>query len=77
MANKIQFEHLIKYKKEQRKLNTKTMYYINYANQYTPAGRNWETIDEAETRNEALYLLNEYRISDSTGMYKISREYYI
>jgi len=25
MANKIQFEHLMKYKKEQRKLNNKTI----------------------------------------------------
>ena len=53
------------------------MYYINYSNQYTPAGRNWETIDEAETRKEALYLLNEYRISDKQGNYKLSKQYYI
>jgi len=41
------------------------MYYINYKNDnYTPAiGYGIETIDEAETRREALYLLKEYRLS--------------
>ena len=51
------------------------MYYINYSNQYTPAGRNWETIDEASTRYEALHLLREYRISDNAGNYEISKTY--
>jgi hypothetical protein len=53
------------------------MYYINYSNQYTPAGRNWETIDEAKTRYEALHLLREYRISDNAGNYEISKTYKI
>ena len=40
------------------------MYYINYTDDnYTPhIGYGVETIDEAETRNEALYLLREYKI---------------
>lgn len=49
------------------------MYYINYKNDnYTPAiGYGIETIDEAETRREALYLLNEYRLSG--GNFYISK----
>ena len=35
------------------------MYYINYKYKSYPI----ETIDEAETRQEAIYLLNEYRIA--------------
>ena len=46
------------------------MYYINYKHPLTGI----ETIDEAETRNEALYLLREYKMSDASGKYKISRK---
>lgn len=51
------------------------MYYINYTdNNYTPnIGYGVETIDEAETRDEALYLLREYKMSDASGKYKISK----
>lgn len=45
------------------------MKYINY--KYNSVS---ETIDEAETIREAIYLLNEYRISDNTGNYWISRK---
>jgi len=50
------------------------MYYINYTDDnYTPGiGYGVETIDEAKTRKEALYLLNEYRLSG--GNYYISKQ---
>jgi len=49
------------------------MYYINYKDDnYTPAiGYGIETIDEAETRKEAIYLLREYRLSG--GNFYISK----
>lgn len=45
------------------------MYYINYKHETFGS----ETIDEAETRKEALYLLREYKICDASGKYKISK----
>ena len=48
------------------------MYYINYKYKGQPT----ETIDEAKTRDEALYLLREYKMSDASGKYKISRRDY-
>ena len=51
------------------------MYYINYTDDnYTPhIGYGIETIDEAETIREALYLLGEYTMSNPSGKYKISK----
>jgi hypothetical protein len=43
------------------------MYYINHKHETFGS----ETIDEAKTRKEALYLLNEYRLSG--GNYYISK----
>jgi hypothetical protein len=43
------------------------MYYINHKHEAFGT----ETIDEAETKKEALYLLNEYRLSG--GNYYISK----
>lgn len=50
------------------------MYYINYKNDnyITAIGYDIETIDEAETRKEALYLLKEYRLSG--GNFYISKK---
>ena len=48
------------------------MYYINYKYKEQPI----ETIDEAESMKEALYLLGEYVISDPSGKYQISRREY-
>ena len=50
------------------------MYYINYEDDnFTPCiGYGVETIDEADTRKEALYLLNEYRLSG--GKFYISKK---
>lgn len=45
------------------------MYYINYKYKGHPI----ETIDEAETKKEALYLLNEYRAAFNSGTVTISR----
>jgi hypothetical protein len=68
--NRDQFLHNLKHKKEMRK------YYINYTdNNYTPQiGYGIETIDEADKLQEAKYLLSEYRLSDPSGKYKISRK---
>ena len=49
MANKIQFEHLQKWKKEQRQMKR----YINFKYDNQPT----ETIDEAKDLTEANYLL--------------------
>ncbi len=65
MANKIQFEHLLKYKKEQRKMKR----YINFKYDNEPT----ETIDEAKDLTEANYLLNEYQMSGE-GRYWISNK---
>ena len=48
------------------------MYYINYKYKTQPI----ETIDRAETRKEALYLLNEYRIAFGEGTLSISKKEY-
>ena len=48
------------------------MYYINYKYKTLPT----ETIDRAETRQEAYYLLNEYVRSNCGGKYTISRKEY-
>lgn len=45
------------------------MHYINY--RYSSDTGN-ETIDHAETMQEAIKLLNEYQISDKFGNYWIS-----
>jgi len=65
MANKIQFEHLLKYKKEQRQMKR----YINFKYDNQPT----ETIDEAKDLTEAKYLLNEYQMSGE-GRYWISNK---
>lgn len=62
MANKIQFEHLMKHKKEMRR-------YINFTYDNQPT----ETIDEAKDLTEAKYLLNEYRLSGQ-GVYTLSNK---
>lgn len=46
------------------------MYYINYKYKGQPI----ETIDQAETKKEAMYLLNEYRMAFNEGTLKISRK---
>ena len=48
------------------------MYYINYKYKGQPV----ETIDKAETRKDAIYLLNEYRVAFNEGTLKISRNEY-
>ena len=62
MANKIQFEHLMKHKKEMKR-------YINFTYNDQPT----ETIDEAKDLTEAKYLLNEYRLSGD-GVYMLSNK---
>lgn len=46
------------------------MYYINYNYKGQPI----ETIDKAETRKDAMYLLNEYRMAFKSGTVTISRK---
>lgn len=48
------------------------MYYINYKYEGQPT----ETIDEAETKKDAMYLLNEYRMAFNSGTVTISRKEY-
>lgn len=48
------------------------MYYINYKYKSQPV----ETIDSAETREEARYLLNEYGIAFGEGTLSISKKQY-
>lgn len=48
------------------------MYYINYKHKGQPI----ETIDEANTRKDAIYLLNEYRMAFNSGTVTISRKEY-
>lgn len=68
--NRDQFLHNLKHKKDMRK------YYINYEdNNYTPhIGYGIETIDDADTLDDAKYLFAQYRIADPLGKYKISRK---
>ena len=47
------------------------MYYINHIDDNI--GYTIETIDYAKDYEEALYLLREYKISDASGKYKISK----
>ena len=46
MANKIQFEHLLKYKKEQRKLNKKHI--VEYY------GQNWDNVKHLKNYVDSL-----------------------
>ena len=48
------------------------MYYINYKYKGQPT----ETIDEAKSMKDALYLLGEYTMSNPSGKYQISRKEY-
>ena len=48
------------------------MYYINYKHPLTGI----ETIDEAETREEAYYLTTEYRIAFREGEISVSKKNY-
>jgi len=64
--NREQFLHNLKHKRDMRK------YFINYKHKAHPI----ETIDQAETKDEALYLLSEYRMAFNQGDLTISKKEY-